>query len=168
MHLGIGFWKDFDGFWEGKWRQVGTKIDQKSMSSAKSDFLKNRALAAAGARFLRFWGSKLGAKIDQKSIKKAGQHRKASWHRFFFDFGGFGDPSWEPKWNPVDASIDCAFRGFPEPGASKIYHQRGGGGDRSFVPGHPGWREGERGEVTKSYFRDGFSHAHDPGRGRRI
>ena len=64
MHLGIVFWKDVDGFWEGKWRQAGTNIDQKSMPSAKSDFLKNRALARAGARFLRFWGSKLGVKID--------------------------------------------------------------------------------------------------------
>ena len=68
MHLGIDFWKDFGGFWEGKWRQVGTKIDKKSMSSTKSDFLKNRALAAAGARFFRFGGSKLGAKIDEKSM----------------------------------------------------------------------------------------------------
>ena len=49
MPLEIGFWMDFNGFWDGKWRQVGTKIDQKSMSSAKTDFLKNRALAAAGA-----------------------------------------------------------------------------------------------------------------------
>ena len=64
MPPGIVFWKDFRGFWQGKWKQVGTKIDQKSMPSAKNDFLKNRALAAAGARFLRFWGSKLGAKID--------------------------------------------------------------------------------------------------------
>ena len=45
MHLGIDFWKDFGGFWEAKWNQVGTKIDQKSMPIAKSDFLKNRALA---------------------------------------------------------------------------------------------------------------------------
>ena len=64
MHLGIDFWKDFRGFWEAKWNQDGTKIDQKSMPIAKSDFLKNRALAAAGARFLRFWGSKLGVKIE--------------------------------------------------------------------------------------------------------
>ena len=64
MHLGIDFWKDFGGFGEAKWSQVGTKIDQKSMPIAKCDFLKNRALAAAGARFLRFWGSKLGVKID--------------------------------------------------------------------------------------------------------
>ena len=26
MPPGIGFWKDFCGFWEGKWSQVGTKI----------------------------------------------------------------------------------------------------------------------------------------------
>ena len=64
MHLGIDFWKDFGGFWEAKWSQVGTKIDQKSMPLAKSVFLKNRALAPAGARFLRFLGSKLGVKID--------------------------------------------------------------------------------------------------------
>ena len=64
MHLGIDFWEDFGGFWKAKWSQVGTKIDQKSMPIAKCDFLKNRALAAAGARFLRFWGSKLGVKID--------------------------------------------------------------------------------------------------------
>ena len=97
MHLGIGFWKEFNGFWEGKWRQVGTKIDQKSMSSAKSDFLKNRALAAAGARFLRFWGSKLGLKIDQASIKKGVQHAKASRHRFLSDFSGFWEASWGRK-----------------------------------------------------------------------
>ena len=63
MPAKIDFWWDLDGFWEGKWRQVGTKIDKKSMSVAKSDFLKNRALAVAGARFLRFQGSKLGVKI---------------------------------------------------------------------------------------------------------
>ena len=49
--------------------QVGTKIDQKSMPVAKHDFLKNRVLPAAGARFFKIQGVKLGAKIDQKSIK---------------------------------------------------------------------------------------------------
>ena len=97
MPFKIDFWKDFGGFWEGKWRQVGTQIDQKSMPIAKSDFLKNRALPAVGAWFFRFGGSKLGANIDQKSIKKRSQDGKATWHRFFIDFGGFGDPSWEAK-----------------------------------------------------------------------
>ena len=97
MPFEIDFWRDLGGFWEGKWRQVGTKFYQKSMSSAKSDFLKNRALAAAGARFLRFWGSKSGVKIDQKSIKKGVQHGKASWHRFLNDFGRFWEASWARK-----------------------------------------------------------------------
>ena len=48
----------------GRQNVAGTKIDQKSMPIAKSDFLKNRALAAAGARFLRFWGLKLGVTTD--------------------------------------------------------------------------------------------------------
>ena len=26
MHLGIDFWMDFGGFWEGKWKQVGANI----------------------------------------------------------------------------------------------------------------------------------------------
>ena len=29
MPPGIGFWKDFGGFWEGKWSQVGTKMGSK-------------------------------------------------------------------------------------------------------------------------------------------
>ena len=40
MHLGIGFWKDFGGFWEGKWSQVGTKIHQKLVSVAKRLFVE--------------------------------------------------------------------------------------------------------------------------------
>ena len=46
------FLKNFGGFWKAKWSQVGTNIDEKSMPIAKCDFLKNRALAAAWARFL--------------------------------------------------------------------------------------------------------------------
>ena len=99
MLLGIDLCKNFGGFWEAKWSQVGTQIDQKSMPIAKSDFLKNRALPAVGACFFSFGGSKLGANIDQKSIKKRSQHEKASWHRFFIDFGGFGEASWEGKSN---------------------------------------------------------------------
>ena len=93
MHLGIDFWKDLEGFWKPKWNHVGTQIDQKSMPLAKSDFLKIRALPAAGAWFFWFGGSKLGAKIDQKSIKKRSQDGKATWHRFFIDFGWLGEPS---------------------------------------------------------------------------
>ena len=99
MHLGIYFWKDLEGYWKPKWSHVGTQIDQKSMPLAKSDFLKNRALPTAGAWFFRFGGSKLGTKIDQKSIKKGVQHGKASWHRFLIDFDGFWEASWGRKSN---------------------------------------------------------------------
>ena len=47
--------------------------------------------------FLGFGESKLGAKIDPKSIKKGGQHGKASWHRFLIDFDGLGQPSCPKK-----------------------------------------------------------------------
>ena len=47
--------------------------------------------------FLRSNGSKLGVKIDQKTMPKRGQLGKVSWHRFFFDFGGFWETGWEGK-----------------------------------------------------------------------
>ena len=43
------FWGDFGEFGDPKSSQVGTKIDQKSMPIAKTNFLINRALPAAGA-----------------------------------------------------------------------------------------------------------------------
>ena len=95
----IDVWSDVGGFLERTWRHVGTKINEKSMQNARSDFLINRALAAAGAWSVRFWGSKLGAKTHQKTIKKWSQHGKASWHRFLMDFGGFWEASWEGKSN---------------------------------------------------------------------
>ena len=45
MPLGIDFWDVFDGFLVEKWRHVGTKIDQKSMPTSKSDFLKKTSFS---------------------------------------------------------------------------------------------------------------------------
>ena len=84
MHLGIDFWQDFKGFWEPEWSHVGTEIIQKSMPIAKNDFL-NHVL-----RKNHYFQSSGGPSWEQKSIKTGGQHGKASWHRFFIDFGGFG------------------------------------------------------------------------------
>ena len=69
MPLGIDFCLIFDRFLLPKWRQVGTKIDQKSMSTSKGDFLKNRALPAAGARFFKIRGAKLWPSWDQNRSK---------------------------------------------------------------------------------------------------
>ena len=97
MLFEIGFLMDFGRFGEPKWSQVGTKIGSKFDINFEERFLKNRALAAAGARFLRIGGSKLGPKINQKSITKWSRKWSASWHRFLVDFGGFRGPSWGGK-----------------------------------------------------------------------
>ena len=89
MPFKIDFWSDFNGFLERKWRLVGTKIDEQSMQIAKSDFLKNRALPAAGARFFRIWGSKLGGKFDQKSMKNGSQNGMHLGIDFRWIFGRF-------------------------------------------------------------------------------
>ena len=76
------------------------------MPVAKHDFLKNRALPAAGARFFKIRGSKLGAKTDQKSIKIRSPRWNASWHRFLMHFGRFWEASWEGKSSQNRLKID--------------------------------------------------------------
>ena len=61
------FW-DFGGFEEVKWSQVGIKIGRKSNVNLEKRFSENRTPAAAGARFFKFKGSKLGPKINQKTF----------------------------------------------------------------------------------------------------
>ena len=57
MHLGIDFWKDFGGFWEGKWSQVGTKIHQTLVSVAKRIFFFfiKKTFSQLISIFNRFW-----------------------------------------------------------------------------------------------------------------
>ena len=65
MLFEIGFLVNFGRFGEPKWSQVCTKIGSKIDINFEERVFENRALAAAGARFLRIGGPKLGAKIDQ-------------------------------------------------------------------------------------------------------
>ena len=83
----------FFGFWEPTWLQNGVKLGIKNAlllsliekgEHPKNTYFSNRILIILG-----FGWSKIGAKINQKSIKTRPQHGKASWHRFFNDFGGF-------------------------------------------------------------------------------
>ena len=147
------FWCIFNWFLEGKWRHVGTKIKEKLIQIAKSDFLINRALAAAGAWFLRFQGSKLGAKTHQKTIKKT----KSTWEGILASiFDGFGEASWEGKssqeaskmvskkrWKNEgqqdDKKIEKRSRDDPRSEGSRA---RGGGRGRGKTP--PRGKEGKR------------------------
>ena len=67
-------WNRFlDGFWWNfvpKRSQVGTKMGSKIDDNFEERFLIILALPAARAGKIKIWGSKLGAKIDQKSIQK--------------------------------------------------------------------------------------------------
>ena len=74
---------------------LASKIEQKSMLSSRGDFLKKHCFSLGKTMILKDPGSKLGTKIDQKSIKIRGQHAKASSHGFFIDFGRFWDPGWK-------------------------------------------------------------------------
>ena len=61
MHLGIDVWGDFGEFSEGKSRHVGTKINQKSMPTSKSDFLKKTLFFLLGkTMILRIQGIEVG------------------------------------------------------------------------------------------------------------
>ena len=62
MPLEIGFLMDFGRFGELKLSQIGTKIGSKIDINFEEPFF--------GARFLRIRGSKMGSKIDEKSIRK--------------------------------------------------------------------------------------------------
>ena len=73
--------------------KLAPKSDQKLISTLKA---KNQ-LNTSRLDFSWFQGVEVGLKIDQKSIKKSSPRWKASWHRFFIDFGGFWEPSWEAK-----------------------------------------------------------------------
>ena len=68
MPLGIDFYIDFSVFWVPKWSHVGTKMGSKNNVNVEGRFFKNRALAAAGARFFIICWSKLGVNIEQKTI----------------------------------------------------------------------------------------------------
>ena len=91
-----GFGRILGAKMEPCWHQNWIKIRSYDENAAKPKmFIKPMEFSW----FLGFRGSKLGAKIDEKSIKKGGQHGKASWHRFLIDFGGFWEASWGRKSN---------------------------------------------------------------------
>ena len=101
MHLGIGFWKDFGGFWEGKWSQVGTKIHQKLVSVAKRLFLKKPCFSLGKTYILKVRGVQVGSKnrlkIDQK-MKSTWEGILASiFHRFWWILGAKLGGKIEPR-----------------------------------------------------------------------
>ena len=95
------FLEDFGGFLEEKWRHVGTKIDQKSMPTSKSDFLKKPCFSLGKTMILRVEGVEVGSKNRSKIDKKM----ESRWEDILGSvFSGFwwilaspGEPGFRPK-----------------------------------------------------------------------
>ena len=86
----MGILNDFFRFWDPTWFQNGGKLGIENAlllsltekgEKPKSIYLSNRILIIFG-----FGWSKMGANINQKSMKQRPQHGKASWHRFFWRY----------------------------------------------------------------------------------
>ena len=96
MPLGIDFGEDFGGFGEPKWSHVGTQMEPKMDLMLRTPKIKKTLKNQWNCND---FGGSGGPSWEQKSIKKGGQHGKASWHRFLIDFGGFWEASWGRKSN---------------------------------------------------------------------
>ena len=126
MSLGIDVWVEFGGFLVPKWSQVGTNMGSKIDVNLEWRFLKNRALAAAGARFFIIGASKLRRKIDRKSITKPSTRWNAPWHRLSFDFGRFrsassGGKTIQNRCRKTSKIVMLLARGRLRPGSKGVF-----------------------------------------------
>ena len=106
--------------------QVNTKMESKIDVNLKWRFLKNRALAAAGARFFIICASKLRRKIDRKSITKPSTRWNAPWHRLSFDFGRFrsassGGKTIQNRCRKTSKIVMLLARGRLRPGSKGVF-----------------------------------------------
>ena len=111
---------------------MGSKIDV----NLEWRFLKNRALAAAGARFFIICASKLRRKIDRKSITKPSTRWNAPWHRLSFDFGRFrsassGGKTIQNRCRKTSKIVMLLARGRTRPGSKGVFPLPSSGNTRA-------------------------------------
>ena len=116
--------------------QVNTKMESKIDVNLKWRFLKNRALAAAGARFFIIGASKLRRKIDRKSITKPSTRWNAPWHRLSFDFGRFrsassGGKTIQNRCRKTSKIVMLLARGRTRPGSKGVFPLPSSGNTRT-------------------------------------
>ena len=125
-----------------KWSQVGTGMGSKIDVNLEWRFLKNRALAAAGARFFIICASKLRRKIDRKSITKPSTRWNAPWHRLSFDFGRFrsassGGKTIQNRCRKTSKIVMLLARGQLRPGSKGVFPLPSSGNTRDLGPEVP-------------------------------
>ena len=74
------------GFWEPKWRQVGTKIGSKIDLNFGRRFFKKQCFSIGKTGFLEIQGVEVGRKIRPKIDEKWKPKWSASWDGFLKDF----------------------------------------------------------------------------------
>ena len=101
MPFKIGFWSDFNGFLKEKCRHVATNIEQKSMPTSKSDFLKKPCFSLGKTMILKVRGMEGGIKnrsiIDQKIMLTCEGILASIFHRFWWIWEAKLEPSWHQK-----------------------------------------------------------------------
>ena len=114
-------------------------MESKIDVNLKWRFLKNRALAAAGARFFIIGASKLRRKIDRKSITKPSTRWNAPWHRLSFDFGRFrsassGGKTIQNRCRKTSKIVMLLARGRLRPGSTRVFPLPSSGNARASNP----------------------------------
>ena len=94
MHLGIGFWKDLDGFWEPN----GAMLAPKSIKNRCDLRTKNNGFSLRKTIIFKV----RGVQVESKNRSKIDQKRSSTWEgilalifeRFWWILGGKMKPSW--------------------------------------------------------------------------
>ena len=104
--LEIDFLKEFDGFGQGKWNQLGTKIGPQIDLKLKTPKIKKTHKNQLN--FNDFGGSvaQVGTKNPSKIDVKNDAETERLWKQIFFDFGSIWEPSWPSKTKPRRSKID--------------------------------------------------------------
>ena len=135
-------WWMFGGKMEASWHQDRSKIDVHFEKRCLTKIVF--VLFGEKPYFWRFWRSKLGPKIDQKSIRKWVQHRKVSWHRFWRIWVDFWTQLGRQNPSKVDVKMHLKMSKIEER-LENIFERSGGaisapGGFRHHGRAHSGWR----------------------------
>ena len=88
MHLGIDFWKDFNGFWKENGGMLAPKSHPKSIPTSKNDILKKPSFSLGKTMILKVQGIEVGSKnqskIDEKMKSRWEGVLGSVFHRFWW------------------------------------------------------------------------------------
>ena len=131
------FWTDFGGFWEPKWRQVGTKTNPKWLQDEQRNenfevfgrkvrksvwnYYSNVFLVFGSWENINFpqFGEQMGPSWESKSIKNRSQNEVSLWRHLGTDFSsilvGFGSQVGRENRAKIEEKLHRKYDAKPEP-----------------------------------------------------